>query len=264
MKNNTLILGLMLLAGVLTIVPSSYAEEIAVIKDIQGEVLVQNAGADATAWTPVSGTVSVQNGDTIQTKEGTCSLVYGEKGTVQVQANTMIVVKEGPETQDIALKLGRIRCQIDALKPGKTYQISTPVAVSAIRGTDVDFGFGADGGLTIDLHDGKVQTMDDDKGLDLNLEGGNKITIYYDPATRSIRLKNDCASERPVTFTFSGIEYSTNPCDETTTAPGTAGGDVESPDTPGDNPETEVDDDDDDDNDVPPPATTTGGEESLE
>ncbi len=146
------------------------------------------------------------------------------------------------------------------MKPGKPFQISTPVAVSAIRGTTVDFALNDAGQLTVDLHDGKVQTFDADKGFDLKLEGDKTITVYFDTATGAIVVKNDCTSAGKVDFAFGGALYSADPCQEVSTAGGTAGGNIDIPGGPGDDPETEIDPGDDDGT-PPPPLTSGGGEE---
>ena len=125
----------------------------------------------------------------------------------------------------------------------KPFQVVTPTAVGAVRGTDVDFAFNEDGQLTIDLHDGNVLVYNDEAGMKLDLAGGNKVTIKYDAAGGILKIQNDCSSKGIVTFSVLGTEYAESPCEEREVNLSTAEGEAGTPGTPpGDDPENPRDD----------------------
>lgn len=220
----------------------AFAAPVATVEQIQGEVSVHTAGAAADAWTPITQNTPVNSGDSVKTAAGTCALVYTDQATFNLEANTSLTVQEQAGTQDISLLLGRVNGKVDHTKVTKPFQVVTPTAVAAVRGTDVSFDFNDQGQLTIDLHNGgPLQVYNDQAEMNIDLdtkEGPKKITVAYDPKTGIMTIKNNCDSKGNVVCAMLGKEFSVKPCDEEVINPETAGGENTPPDVPpGDDPE---------------------------
>lgn len=213
--------------------PAASEAAIATLSGVSGEVYVQSQDADADQWTPAATNMELASGDTLKTAKGTCAIVYGDSATVQVAENTTLEIIEQEDTQDVNLLLGNISANVDHDRTVKPFQFITATAVSAVRGTQVDFGFDEDGLLTIDLKNGDLLVFNDDEELVLDLTGGNKVSIYYDYATGSLSFKNSCESGGDVEFLFRGKVYTTKPCEEITTDLETATGQNAVPSTTG-------------------------------
>jgi len=131
------------------------------------------------------------------------------------------------------LILGNLKAQVDKKKAVKPFQVVTPTAVGAIRGTDVEFNFNNQGQLTVDLkNDGPVQVFNDEAQMNLNLTDGKKISVGYDRQTGIIKIKNDCSSNGKVEFNVLGTEYAESPCEEKEINLETASGEPGTPNTP--------------------------------
>ncbi len=220
--------------------PSAYAKTLASIEQIQGEVMVNKAGSAIDLWQPITQNTPIESGDSVKTKTGSCDLIYTDQAKIHLDANTTITAREEADTQDIVLVLGNLKAKVDKQKAVKPFQVVTPTAVGAIRGTDVEFGFNDQGQLTVDLKNGgPVQVFNDEAQMNLNLTDGKKISIAYDRQTGIIKIKNDCSSSGKVEFSVLGTEYAENPCEEKEVNLETAASDPGAPNTSSnDKPET--------------------------
>lgn len=198
-------------AGALLLSPNAYAVS-AVAQQIQGEVLVQKAGSQD--WNAVTTDTQLASGDSIRTREGSCSLVYADQATFTVEANTTLTVQETAEKNDISLLLGKIKGQVNKEKVQQPFVVTTPAAVATVRGTNVDFAFNEEGQLTVDLHNGAIQVINEDVDMKLDLDGKKSITVKYDKEANVIRIKNECGSDGEVKFSLLGSEYAQAPCEE--------------------------------------------------
>ncbi len=235
---------LMLIASLVFLTPTSvHAAAVATVEQAQGEVFIHSAGAAADAWAPITDNTPLNNGDSVKTKNGSCAVVYGDQGTFSLSQDTTITVQDKEDTKDILLDLGKLKAKVNKDKMTKPFQVVTPTAVGAVRGTDADFAFNESGQLTVDLHDGNLHVYNDEAGMALNLAGGNKIEINYNADAGILKVKNDCGSAGVVTFSVLGTEYACNLCEEKEIDLATAEGQAGTPDTPpGDNPENPRDD----------------------
>lgn len=228
------------LAGCSALVSENAYALSAVASQIQGEVLVQRAGSQD--WTAVTTDTPLQSGDSVRTREGGCSLVYADQASFTVDKNTTLTVEERPDAQDIKLLLGKIKGKVDKQSAQQPFVVTTPAAVATVRGTEVDFGFNDQGELTVDLHNGQIQMVNDGAGLTFDLDGKKSVTIFYDKEANILRVKNDCGSESSISFSVLGTEYSASPCEEKevdlstseqgTTIPDTTGNDPDDPENP--------------------------------
>ena len=231
-----LILGLFCFATVFAFASfnsrNAYADAVATVKEIQGEVFIQPAGSTPETWSAVTQDTPVNNGDSVKTANGSCLLSYADQGEFRLGANTRLTVQQQTDTQDIHLLLGSLKAKINKDKVIKPFQVVTPTAVGAIRGTNVDFDFNDKGELTADLHDGgPVQVYNDEAGMELNLEHGNKITVVYNKDKGELIVTNSCDSKTKINFTILGKEYSGDQCQSVTVNLGTAKGGNDPTDT---------------------------------
>lgn len=211
---------------------NSYADTVATVKEVQGEVFIQPAGSPVETWNAIAQDTAVNNGDSVKTGNGSCLLAYSNQAEFRVQPNTSLTIQEQTDTQDINLKLGSLKAKIIKEKVIKPFQVVTPTAVAAVRGTDVDFDFNDQGQLTIDLHnDGPVQVYNDEAGMDLELPDGNKVTVQYNKETGELVVTNSCDSASTINFSILGKEYSADKCQAVTVVAGTAAGANEPPGT---------------------------------
>lgn len=239
---------------------SVWADPVASVEEAQGQVMMHSAGAAADAWQPVTQSTPVSNGDSLKTENGSCVLVYSDQARFKLDAGTSVTVQDKDETRDLVLDLGRVSASINKDKVIKPFQVVTPTAVGAVRGTDVVFDFNDEGQMTIDLQDGgPVQVFNDDNEMTVELAGKKKIIIKYDAETGILTIQNDCGSDGVVTFSVQGTEYAENPCDKKEINLGTAAGPNGNPDPPGNTPEPP---DTHDDDNPPPPSSPTGETET--
>lgn len=82
-------------------------------------------------------------GDTIQTQEGSTSLKFADGSTLLVQSHSELILdslsaykQTGMVDTQLRLQRGRVETKVIPLqKPGSRYEIITPAAVAAVRGT---------------------------------------------------------------------------------------------------------------------------------
>lgn len=210
LSKNLWVLGL---AAFAAFVPQNAFALSAVVSQIQGEVLVQKAGA-ADAWDTITQETTLQSGDSVKTRMGSCVLVYSDQATFSVDQNTSLMLEERSDAQDIKLLLGKIKGKVNKQRAEQPFVVSTPAAVATVRGTDVDFSYNDQGQLTVDLHNGQIQVVNEDAQMQLDLDGKKSITIQYDKEANLLRVRNECGSDGAVKFNVLGAEYSENPCEE--------------------------------------------------
>ena len=186
---------------------------VASIANIQGEVLMARQAAPEN-WETLTAETPINSGDMVKTRTGSCVLRYTDQADFALGSNTQITVTDRDATQDIDLAIGTLKAKVNKEKTLKPFQVVTPAAVAAIRGTEVDFGFNDQGEMTADLHKGQIQVVNDATSLNLDLAGKKTIKIKFDKEANTFFVKNDCSSDGPITFSVLGTEYSQNPCEE--------------------------------------------------
>ncbi len=203
-----------MVAALLGMAPLNAHALTAVAQNIQGDVLVNKAGTGPDAWETIKADTPLNNGDSIKTRKGSCVLAYSDQASFELQENTSLTVEEKDKSQDISLAIGKILGKVNHAKATKPFQVSTPAAVAAVRGTEVDFGFNDEGQMTVDLHNGKIQVLNDQAQMNLTLEGKKQINVKYDKETNTISVQNNCNSDGPVAFSVLGSEFTIKPCEE--------------------------------------------------
>ena len=131
----------------------------ALISDWRGPVQVQLPGA-ASAARPVRGQI-LPEGTTLDTRDGQLVLVLrADESEVLVQPHTRLVIRAPqPGNWDtIQIMLGKVRAFIRKRTGGaEPFQMGTPSAVIAVRGTRFDVEVNATGISEVDVFDGLVE-----------------------------------------------------------------------------------------------------------
>ena len=141
-------------------------------------------------------------------------MLFRSQATFTMDENTSLTLEETPTAQDLRLLLGKIKGKVNHEKATLPFEVVTPAAVATVRGTEVDFGFNDQGQLTVDLHNGKIQVVNADAQMTLDIDGKKSITIQYNKEANTIRIKNECGSDGIVKFNMLGAEYAESPCEE--------------------------------------------------
>ena len=136
----------------------------------------------------------LNNGDTINTRAGSCDIVYGNQATFSLGANSEVTLREEPDSQDLWLSLGTLRAEVNSQYAVKPFQIATPTAVSAIRGTVVNFSINESYELIIETVKGDVFVYNDEVNLELDLVGGQTVGIFYNPVNTYFIVENSADS----------------------------------------------------------------------
>jgi len=194
------------LTGVIALLLTSpriaYADSIATLEEIQGEVLIKRIDAVPDAWEQVTESASLNNGDSVKTRDGSGVLVYGNQARFELSADTDVTVKEEPESQDIWLNLGSLQARVNKERVIKPFQVATPAAVSAVLGSVGDFSINEDYELVIDLQSGGLYVYNDELQLDFDVVGGQNVGVYYDPVNTRVTVENAVDSIADIDFTI--------------------------------------------------------------
>ncbi len=201
------------IAAFVILIPKNAYAVSAAVQQVTGEVLVAKA-ADPETWATITGDTQLATGDSVKTRTGTCSIVYSDQATFSVDPNTMLIIQERSDAQDIQLLLGKIKGKVNHQNATQPFVVTTPAAVATVRGTEVDFSYNDEGQLTVDLHDGNIQVVNDAAEMTLDLGGKKSITIKFDKEANIIHIRNECNSDGEVKFSVLGTDYAESPCDE--------------------------------------------------
>lgn len=153
MKNSPLLLILTL--GVAT-APLQGAE----VRVTRGTAYVKKA--QSARWAALRGKGRVEPGDALRTGSNSLARVRTKGGhTVYVQAKTTIesVSEDGKDTQFKVL-VGRIRAFVQKLRPANKFEVRTPVAAAAVRGTVFDMDVSEDTSSRLSVLKGAVNYRD--------------------------------------------------------------------------------------------------------
>jgi len=126
-----------------------------------GNVLVLSQGQ--TQFRKVTFNMPVKNGDKLETrKKSRCELTYNDGSIVRIDEQSIYTVEKVQienETRQVesTLSIGKIWANIKKLLKGNdSWQLKSPAAVVAVRGTVYRVNAGADSSSQILVYDGKV------------------------------------------------------------------------------------------------------------
>lgn len=143
------------LCVLLAAVPAAWAAEISYF---QGKVEYLKTGTQS--WAEVSGSFRpvLGPGDQVRTGRASKAVILFEdstKVTLGPLSNFALAKQDGSGTS-ISLPIGKLRAQVQKQLGGKIFDVRTPSAVCAVRGTDFAVMAGDDGSTRVEVYDGLV------------------------------------------------------------------------------------------------------------
>ncbi len=182
MKKNTVLLSLSLISC-LIFTTGAWASSGPTLKNFKGDVQVLKQGS--TTWTAVQEGMALGKGDRIKTGEKSKADIVLGQGTITLNEATEFGIKEYSEEGDQIkstgeLALGKLRAKVEKLQAGSTFEIRTPTAVAAVRGTLVDLWVYLLNGIyftQLDVKDGVVNLKDIQSGDGTDVPKDESATV---------------------------------------------------------------------------------------
>jgi hypothetical protein len=137
----------------------------------RGEVDHKKAGSEA--WTRLEGEEKLRlgNGDELRTARASTADILMEDGSrVKIApVSSFRMTSEGKDAVSLGLYFGRVRSWVK--KFSKKFEVRTPSAVCAVRGTDFMMAADEEGNSRVEVYDGSVLTGDSKGNSSLVREG---------------------------------------------------------------------------------------------
>ncbi len=165
-------------------------------------VLVPEGAVEArqgasSAWTPVQGRARLAEGSEIRTGKNSKAAVFFSDGSTFLLGNSSIFAVEDTSRKKagFSLKVGRLKAIVSGYFASR-FQVRTPAAVCAVRGTEFDIEVGKDGATGMNVTEGLVE-VNDSKGAMAVVSSEEKIKIGMDGMSRpeGISLQDERAGE---------------------------------------------------------------------
>lgn len=110
------------------------------VKDVQGEVTVKGQGSDQ--FQNIQNGHILHAGDILRTGNGSCHLTIDGKSDLYIGPKTVLAISDlsrdeakGTTSTQLNLESGRLKVSLEKLKKGSSFEVNTPTAVAAVRGT---------------------------------------------------------------------------------------------------------------------------------
>lgn len=183
-----------LLVGSIIKIPISwlkYQPQPAKVDTFNGVALIKRS--QETRYVTISKQSQLYVGDELLTREGQITVKFADGSNLQIDAfshlifNKLSSYKEaGMVDTRMRLSRGGIRTQVEPLTKGSRYEISTPSAVAAVRGTDFRLRSNAQGSA-LEVLEGKVEFLHD-HGRELIKAGFGARILSPSALIETIRL----------------------------------------------------------------------------
>ncbi|MDD5208811.1 MAG: FecR family protein [Elusimicrobiales bacterium] len=151
----------------------------------------------ASAWAPVQGRTRLAEGSEIRTGKNSKAAVFFSDGSTFLLGNSSIFAVEDTSKKKagFSLKVGRLKAIVSGYFASR-FQVRTPAAVCAVRGTEFDIEVGKDGATGMNVTEGLVE-VNDSKGAMAVVSSEEKIKIGMDGMSRpeGISLNDERAGE---------------------------------------------------------------------
>jgi hypothetical protein len=153
-----------------------------VLQDFQGDAQILKKGS--AAWTPAEKGMALEAGDKVKTGEKGSATIEMDQGTITLAERTEFGIKtyeiKGDEVKSVSeLSLGKLKAKVAKLQGGSKFEIMTPTAVAAVRGTFFNlwvFLFEGDWFTRLDVEDGTVNFKDEESGDNYDVGEGEHAT----------------------------------------------------------------------------------------
>jgi hypothetical protein len=154
---------LLLFVGGMLIQSLLIMQRVAAVSDARGSILIKPRGA--ATFAPLGGAERVKAGDVIQTgPDGQVTLHWIDNSRLRIGPNSVVEVlkcqfNHARQTEQYLFRLsvGQVWVRVlQALKPQDKFEIRTPTATAAVRGTVFSVAVAPDGTTTVSVLKGKV------------------------------------------------------------------------------------------------------------
>jgi len=189
----------------------------AIAISVTGEALVKKS--QATQWQQLLAQQYLRVGDTIRTVNGSVLVKFADNSVLRLDYHTTLVFnrlsqfgKSGMTDTGLRLEKGRVSTKVKPVKEnGSRYEISTPSAVAAVRGTE--FRLETDGKQTnLEVMEGTVnlaspsQTLDVPAGFAIGTTNvGTLSTATPLPAPPTVKSTLQQINKLPATIAWNAI-----------------------------------------------------------
>ena len=159
------------------------------------EGTVEARASQASAWVNVTSGVKIKAGAEIRTaKDSKAGVVFPDGSRFQLGNNTLFAVEDtSKKTAGFKLKLGKLRAVVAGYFASR-FEVRTPAAVCAVRGTQFDIEVGEKGETEMNVSEGLVE-VNDSKGKMAVVSSEERIKIGMDGMSKpeGISLKDERA-----------------------------------------------------------------------
>ena len=166
----------------------------------QGKVEART-GADAQ-WKEISGNTKLADGNEVKTGEDSKAMVLFSDGSrVFLDKNTVFAIdKTDKKKAGFSLKLGRLKAAVAGYFTSR-FEVRTPSAVCAVRGTEFDIDVAPNGGTEMNVAEGLVE-VNDSKGNMAVVSSEERIKVTDEgmspPETVSLKDAHSGDAARPM------------------------------------------------------------------
>ncbi len=152
------------------------------VDQLEGSVQVRRRGGD---WRPLALKEAVHASDEIRTASDSRAELRWRDGTrMRLGPSSQLTIRKFSKNAAnkarvslFELTLGRVWVRVvQAMKPASRFEIETPTAVAAVRGTIFSVAVGTEGTTSVSVFDGKVQVRDT-RSQELEVEPGRVADI---------------------------------------------------------------------------------------
>lgn len=177
--------------------PFCLAEPI-VVKSVRGEAQIQKANSQTSRWRALKKGIPIKPGDTVRTgNNARLELKIDDGSRVVMGSRSRVKVAESAPSRIFSLAVGRVKAFVHKLRPQSKFEIRTPLAAAAVRGTVFEMGFDEEqssGFLAVDR--GVVELSQDDRQLDVH--AGERMGFMKDiPLGEAPSRSSDKSGQNP-------------------------------------------------------------------
>jgi hypothetical protein len=165
-KQLVLLLRGTLISGLLFSV--TFAEPI-VVKSVRGAAQIQKANSQSNRWRALQKGTPIKPGDTVRTgNNARLELKLDDGSRVVMGSRSRVTVAESAPSRIFSLAVGRVKAFIKKLQPQSKFEIRTPLAAAAVRGTVFEMGYDEkESSGFLEVSRGVVALTQGDQGLDV-------------------------------------------------------------------------------------------------
>lgn len=141
----------------------------------QGVVEVQKAGA--TEWTAIKAPINIEVNDKVRTGPGSTAEIYVKNGAkVRLTSGTTFVLTANTaEGSTMEVMVGKMQAWFR--KTGRRFNVRTPSAVCAIRGTVLEVEVASGGETVWNLFSGSIQVSNPDNTVTRDVQPNQRVVV---------------------------------------------------------------------------------------